>query len=104
MKILRIKILASQRNGTLYIGVTSNLINRVWQHKSRLIEGFTKTYIVDKLVYYEEYNEITYTLKREKRLKQYNRQWKVELIEKSNPEWKDLYDDFITGFPGQAGE
>ena len=88
-------ILVSQRNGTLYIGVTSNVIKRVWEHKNKIVEGFTKEYGVDKLVYFEQHEDITYAIRREKRLKFWKRQWKLDLIEKSNPQWKDLYDDIV---------
>jgi putative endonuclease len=96
-------ILSSNRNGTLYFGVTSNLIKRVWEHKNKFIEGFTRKYNIDKLVYYEQYRDAQNAIKREKRIKKYNRTWKLELIEKSNPEWKDLYNE-ITGLSGQAGQ
>ena len=84
-------ILANKRNGTLYIGVTSDLVKRVWQHKNDLIEGFTKKYSVHKLVYYETHTDMTEAIRREKRLKKWNRAWKIELIEKENPEWIDLW-------------
>ena len=103
-KSFYVYILASQRNGTLYIGVTSDLIKRIWEHKNKLVEGFTEQYGVDKLVYYEEYRDAEYAIKREKRLKKYNRKWKTDLVEKSNPEWKDLYEEIISGFPDQVGE
>jgi putative endonuclease len=94
-------ILASKKNGTLYIGVTSNLIKRVWEHKNKLVAGFTKKYNITKLVYYEQYNDTQNALRREKRLKKYNRKWKLTLIEKHNPEWNDLYAALIDpGFPG----
>jgi putative endonuclease len=86
-------LLASRRNGTLYIGVTDDLVKRVWQHKNNIIEGFTKRYHVHKLVYYETTEDINSAIIREKRLKKWNRQWKMELIEKNNPEWRDLYYD-----------
>ena len=86
-------ILASKRNGTLYVGVTSDLVKRVWEHKNKLVEGFTKKYGVDKLVYYEQFQDVESAIKREKRLKNYNRRWKLGLIEKLNPEWKDLYEE-----------
>lgn len=95
-------ILASKRNGTLYIGITSDLIKRVWEHKNKLIEGFSQKYNVGKLVYFEQIRDPETAIKREKRLKKYNRKWKLELIEKSNPEWKDLYSELISGFPDQA--
>ncbi|MCC8995934.1 MAG: GIY-YIG nuclease family protein [Nitrosomonas sp.] len=84
-------ILASGYNGTLYIGVTSHLIQRVWQHKQDLVEGFTKKYGVYFLVYYEIHEEMRAAIQREKQLKKWNRQWKINLIEKMNPAWKDLW-------------
>ena len=84
-------ILASKRNGTLYVGVTSNLKQRVYQHKEKLIDGFTKKYKVDILVYYELHDRNDTAITREKQIKKWNRQWKLNLIEKMNPEWKDLY-------------
>jgi putative endonuclease len=92
-------ILASKRNGTLYIGVTSNLIKRVWEHKEKIADGFTKKYDVDKLVYVEYFRDPENAIKREKRLKKYKRQWKINLIEKDNPQWKDLYDMLVSGYP-----
>jgi len=83
-------ILSSRRNGTLYVGVTSNLIKRVWEHKNKLVKGFTKKYGVEKLVYYEHFRNAEYALMRKKRLKKYNRSWKIDLIERTNPDWKDL--------------
>ena len=88
-------ILFSKRNGTLYIGVTSNLIKRVYEHKNKFIDGFTKSYNVDKLGYYEVYDDITSAIIREKQLKKYYRKQKIELIEKNNPEWKDLYFEIL---------
>lgn len=88
-------ILASHRNGTLYIGVTKDLLKRVWEHKNKIIKGFTQKYGVDLLVYFEETNDINSAIKREKQLKTWNRSWKLELIEKSNPNWRDLYRDII---------
>ena len=85
-------ILASKKNGTLYIGVTTDLKKRVWQHKNKEIEGFTKKYGVDKLVYFEPYDEYWEAANREKQLKKWNRAWKIELIKKQNPDWNDLYD------------
>ena len=84
-------ILASKRNGTLYIGVTSNLIKRVYEHKKNLVDGFTRKYNIHKLAYYEITNDIESAIRREKQLKKWNRKWKMNLIEKSNPEWIDLY-------------
>lgn len=88
-------ILCSKRNGTLYIGVTSNLVKRVWEHKNKIVEGFTKKYNVDKLCYYEVYDDIINAIEREKKLKKYNRKEKLDLIEIHNPEWIDLYYDII---------
>ena len=85
-------ILASKRNGTLYIGVTSDLIKRVWEHKNKIILGFTAKYGVDKLVYYEIYNDIMEAIRREKALKKYLRKSKLALIEKTNPNWIDFFD------------
>ena len=86
-------ILASKRNGTLYIGVTNNLLNRNFQHKTKLHKNsFTAKYNVGMLVYYEVYTDINDAITREKRLKKWKRQWKIELIEKENPVWKDLFD------------
>jgi len=87
--------MASKRNGTLYIGVTNDLIRRVYEHKNYLIEGFTQKYSVHLLVYYEIHNDIYNAIQREKRLKKWNRAWKIELIEKANPDWKDLYNELI---------
>ena len=103
-KYFYVYIMASKRNGTLYIGITSDLIKRVWQHKHKIVEGFTKKYNVTQLVYFEQYQDPENAIKREKRLKQYNRKWKMNLIEKTNPKWKDLYKELESGFPGQAGE
>ena len=84
-------ILASKRNGTLYIGVTSDLVKRVWHHKDDVAEGFTKKYGVHTLVYYEMHADMTEAIRREKQLKKWNRAWEIELIEKENPEWLDLW-------------
>jgi len=84
-------ILASKRHGTLYIGVTNNLVRRVYEHKTKINESFTKRYSVNKLVYYEEYGDITEAIHREKCLKNWKRKWKLQLIEKVNPRWSDLY-------------
>jgi putative endonuclease len=89
-------ILSSRRNGTLYIGVTSDLVGRVWAHKEGLVEGFTKKYQVKRLVYVEEYEDAQSAIAREKQLKKWNRSWKIELIEEQNPRWADLYDDVIS--------
>jgi len=88
-------ILASQRNGTLYIGVTSDLIKRVYEHKCNSADGFTKKYNVHNLVYYEIHTEIEEAISREKQIKKWNRTWKLKLIEEKNPEWNDLYEKII---------
>ena len=88
-------ILASKRNGTLYVGVTSDLKKRVWEHKNDLVEGFTKRYGVHQLVYYELHGEIMSAIRREKQIKKWNRSWKLELIERQNPDWRDLWDGVI---------
>jgi len=85
-------ILASKRNGTLYTGVTNNLNKRVYEHKNNLFDGFTKKYNVHNLVYYEVLTNIDDAILREKRIKKWKRQWKIELIEKDNPSWIDLYE------------
>lgn len=86
---------ASQRNGTLYTGVTSDLIKRVQQHRNGDYKGFSYHYNVKKLVYYEGYDEIEDAITREKQIKKWYRAWKLDLIEQNNPEWKDLYDEII---------
>lgn len=86
-------IMASKRNGTLYIGVTNNLIRRVYEHKEGIIEGFTKKYNVKNLVYYEIYESVYEAIKREKAMKKWLRKWKIDLIEKENPHWNDLYEE-----------
>jgi putative endonuclease len=88
-------ILATEKNGTLYIGVTSDLAKRVWQHKERLIDGFTKEHNIKKLVYFEQTNDIVSAITREKQLKKWNRSWKIKLIEKDNSKWRDLYLDLV---------
>jgi len=89
-------ILFNKRNGTLYVGVTSNLVTRIYEHKNKMIDGFTKIYQVDKLGYYEVYDNIVDAIAREKQIKAGSRKKKLALIESVNPGWKDLYDD-ITG-------
>ena len=88
-------ILASKKNGTLYIGVTSDLVKRIWEHKSDLVEGFTRRYGVHQLVWYELHDTMESAILREKRLKEWKRAWKMRLIEESNPEWQDLYDSLV---------
>ena len=84
-------ILASDRNGTLYIGVTNDIVRRVYEHRENLVEGFTQRHAVKQLVHFEEYNDVHLAIQREKRLKKWKRDWKLRLIEKSNPDWTDLY-------------
>ena len=86
-------ILARHRNGTLYIGMTNDLIRRVWEHKQDLVEGFTQKYGVHSLVWYEPVDKPLTAITREKQLKKWNRAWKLRLIEEMNPDWKDLYED-----------
>jgi len=88
-------ILARRRNGTLYVGVTSDLVKRVYEHKSDLVDGFTKKYGVHNLVYYETVDSIDSAIAREKQLKKWNRAWKVRLVEKVNPVRRDLYPDLL---------
>jgi putative endonuclease len=93
MRNYYVYILASQRNGTLYIGVTNDLTRRIQEHKNNKIEGFTKKYSVKHLVHYEQADDIAVAIAREKQLKAWNRIWKLRLIEENNPEWRDLYED-----------
>ncbi len=88
-------ILASGKHGTLYIGVTSDLVKRIYEHKSDLVKGFTQKYAVHELVYFDATESVESAIFREKQLKKWNRAWKIRLIEKSNPEWRDLYSDLI---------
>ncbi|MBN1904610.1 MAG: GIY-YIG nuclease family protein [Deltaproteobacteria bacterium] len=90
-----IYILASKRRGTLYVGVSSDLVKRVWEHKNGFVPGFTKKYGVHDLVYYELHDRMETAILREKQMKKWNRDWKIRLIEDKNPEWKDLYKDII---------
>jgi putative endonuclease len=85
-------LLSSGRNGTLYVGVTSNLIKRVWEHKNHVVDGFTKKYQVDRLVWYEVHETMESAIQREKAIKEWQRTWKLRLIEKFNPDWADLYE------------
>ncbi len=88
-------IMASTREGTLYTGVTTNLPARVWHHKNNVVEGFTRKYQVHTLVYFECHEAIMSAIKREKQIKRWNRQWKIDLIETHNPEWRDLYEEIV---------
>jgi putative endonuclease len=87
--------MASRKNGTLYVGVTSDLMKRVWEHKNNLVEGFTKRYSVHALVWYEVHDTMESAIQREKALKEWKRAWKLELIEKENPQWQDLYSNLL---------
>jgi putative endonuclease len=87
--------LASKSNGTLYIGITNDLVRRVYEHKNGLIKGFTQKYGVNKLVYYEQSKNVESVIQREKQLKVWHRKWKIRLIEETNPEWNDLYDSIM---------
>ena len=84
-------LLASDRNGTLYLGVTNDIVRRVFEHKSKVVPGFTKRYRIDKLVWFEVFDDPTSAITREKELKKWRREWKIKLIEEQNPQWIDLY-------------
>ena len=86
---------ASKRNGTLHIGVTSDLVKRVWEHRNGLVEGFSKRYGVHRLVWYEPHGSVESAIQREKRLKEWKRSWKIRLVEKINPGWEDLYSKIV---------
>ncbi len=88
-------ILASKRNGTLYIGVTSDLIRRIYEHREGLVDGFSKRYGAKRLVYFETHDDIVRAIQREKTMKHWSRAWKLELIESRNPDWDDLYDMIV---------
>ena len=94
-KLPCVYLLASKRNGTLYVGVTSDLVKRVWEHKDDLVAGFTSKYGVHLLVYYELHEDMLGAITREKRIKKWTRIWKLKLIERDNPEWKDLWAEVI---------
>ena len=87
--------MASAPNGILYVGVTSDLVRRIYQHRNGLIEGFTKKYSVKRLVYFERHDDVQSAIQREKNIKHWSRKWKVRLILADNPEWKDLYDSIV---------
>jgi Predicted endonuclease containing a URI domain len=95
MKKTCVYILASKRNGTLYTGVTSNLVQRLDQHKSGMVDGFSKRYDVNFLVWYEEHDTMLSAIAREKQIKKWNRSWKLRLIEEVNPEWRNMADDLL---------
>ena len=88
-------ILSSQRNGTLYTGVTRNLVRRVWEHREHVLPGFTSRYGVTMLVHFEQFDDPTTAIQREKNIKKWPRRWKLELIEKNNPEWRDLWIEIV---------
>ncbi|MDN5940767.1 MAG: GIY-YIG nuclease family protein [Nitrospira sp.] len=91
MKQPAVYMLASRHNGTLYTGVTSDLVRRIWEHRNDLVEGFTKRYGVRSLVYFELHDDMLEAIRREKQVKKWNRAWKIELIERTNPQWQDLW-------------
>ena len=91
MKLPAVYIMTNKPNGTLYVGVTSDLVGRVWQHKEHVADGFTKKYDLTKLVYFEQHQTMESAILREKQLKQWNREWKIRLIQEKNIEWLDLY-------------
>ena len=95
MKQSFVYMMTNKKKGTIYTGVTGNLPSRVWQHKNNVIEGFTKQYKLHQLVYFEQCEDIRTAIQREKRIKKWKRAWKVELIEKLNPDWKDLYEEIV---------
>ncbi len=97
MKNYYVYIVTNKPRGTLYVGMTNNLVRRGYEHRNGLIDGFTKKYKLKRLVYFEVFNCVEDTILREKRLKKWNRQWKIELIEKVNPEWIDLYEQLVNG-------
>jgi putative endonuclease len=88
-------LLASKRNGTLYAGVTSNLVKRIWEHKHHVVDGFTKKYGVEILVWYEVHETMESAISREKAIKNWKREWKINVIEMMNPQWLDLYSDLL---------
>lgn len=90
-----VSMLASKRNGTLYTGVTSNLLKRVWEHKNNVVEGFTRKYGVHALVWYEVHDTMDMAIQREKTIKNWKRVWKIEVIEEMNPQWQDLYPELL---------
>ena len=96
MKNMYVYIITNKPNGTLYIGVTNDLIRRIYEHKHKIFKGFSSKYELNKLVYYEIYDDEIKAIQREKNLKHYSREWKKALIEQNNPEWNDLY-DALTG-------
>ena len=88
-------ILASKKNGTLYVGASTDLVGRIYQHKADAVEGFTKKYQVHLLVYFENYDDLDAAFYRERQIKKWNRAWKIRLIEEKNPDWRDLYPEIV---------
>ena len=88
----RVYICASRRNGTIYVGMTNDICRRAWEHREGLVPGFTKKYGVKLLVHYEEFSDVGFAIQRETRLEKWKRQWKIDLIQMHNPEWRDLYE------------
>ncbi len=103
MKQYYVYMMSNKKRGTIYIGVTSDLIKRIWEHKNGASKGFTTKYNLKNLVYYEVHCDIRHAIKREKRLKLWLRQWKIELIEKENPHWHDLYEKITSPFDQVEG-
>lgn len=97
MKTYHVYLMASQRNGTLYCGITSDLVQRVWQHRTGHFEGFTSKYTVTQLVWYEPHEDVHVAIQRETQIKGWQRKWKLELIEAANPNWDDLYESLLPG-------
>jgi putative endonuclease len=95
-KTFYVYMLASERNGTLYLGVTSDLVKRIWEHREGLFEGFTKKYGIKHLVWFEAHIEAMAAITREKQLKKWNRDWKIKMVQQENPDWRDLYQDITT--------
>jgi len=92
-RVFAVYMLASKRNGTLYIGVTSDVVKRVWQHREKFVEGFTERYSISRLVWYETHDDAETAIAREKQVKKWKRAWKIELIERMNPYWNDLFSE-----------
>ena len=96
MNMYFVYILANRKEGTIYVGITSDIIRRCHEHKTKADDGFTAEYNVDRLVYFEQHSDVLEAIAREKKLKRWRRKWKIELIERGNPDWRDLYDDLLT--------
>ena len=92
-KTYHVHILTNQKRGTFYVGMTSDLVRRIYEHREKLVPGFTKRYGLTRLVYYEAHSDVHEAIRREKRLKRWEREWKFDLIEKDNPDWRDLWFD-----------